>query len=296
VTQLLPDGGEDAPPSEAEERYPGLPAELCALLQQAAADGRDIWLGLRLQLDGHDGESPAVLDERVGDTVFLRHADPCDPPDPPMILVRPGDQVVTTTPIAGVGFNLGDEVGRADDLLTCVRVVLDRREAGTVYGRTLREGEPDDGRRIHVRPGEAFVFEAGALTVTLDDIYRREPATGTGHVNLTPVLWAWLQFTPPTAESFRYVLAAARRLDAANRLLLSVQQASERLSADTESGRVVGPLPRRHFADLLSSVELLVVALGRVTDMVCSAREAIGLRRPGARVRRRQEGRGAGTA
>ena len=229
-----------------------------------------------LRLDGQDGESPAALDERVGDTVFLRHADPCDPPVLPRILVRPGDRVVTTTPIAAAGVNITSEVGRVDDLITSVRVVLDRRENGIVYGRSLREGEPDDGRRIHVRPGEQLVFEPGALKVSLDEMDRREPATETGHVNLAPVIWAWLQLAPPTVESVRYVLAAARRLDAANRLLLSVQQASDRLSADAESGDVAGPVLRRHFADMLSSVEMLAVALGRVTDMVCSASTAIG--------------------
>jgi hypothetical protein len=168
------------------------------------------------------------------------------------------------------------EVGRVDDLIAWVRVVLHGREDGTVYGRSLRQGERDDGRRIHVRPGEQLVFEPGALAVSLDEIDRREPATETGHVNLAPVIWAWLQLSPPAAESVRYVLAAARRLDAANRLLLSVQQAGERLSADAEAGDVPGPVLRRHFADMLSSVEMLAVALGRVTDMVCSAGTAIG--------------------
>ncbi len=264
-----------APPSNADP-YPGLPPELRAALRQAAADGRDTWLEMRLRLDGQDGESPAVLDERVGGTVFVRHADPCDPPDPPRLLVRPGDRVVTTTPIAAASMNMTAEVGRVDDLIAWVRVALDRREDGIVYGRTLHEGEPDDGRRIHVRPGEQLVFEPGALNVSLDEIDRREPATETGHVNLAPVIWAWLQLSPPAAESVRYVLAAARRLDAANRLLLSVRQAGERLSADAEAGDVPGPVLRRHFADMLSSVEMLAVALGRVTDMVCSAGTAIG--------------------
>lgn len=272
------DRREVAPEPEAAEgdTYPGLPDALRDELARAADEGRDTWLEMRLRLPGQDGESPAVLDGRVGNTVFLRHADPCDPPTPPPILIRPGDRVVMTTPIAATGFNTTSEVGRVDDLVTWVRVVLDRREAGIVYGRTLREGERDDGRRIHVRPGEQFVFEPGALQVTLDEIDRREPATETGHVNLAPVIWAWLQFAPPTADSIRYVLAAARRLDAANRLLLSVQQARERLSADAKSGTVAGPVLRRHFADMLSSVEMLVVALGRVTDMVCSAGAAIG--------------------
>jgi hypothetical protein len=264
------------PPQDDDDRYPGLPRELADALRQAAADGRDLWLEVRLSLDGQDGESDAVVDERVGGTVFLRHADPADPPHPPKVHVRPGDRVVTTTPIAAASMNTTAEVGRVDDMITWVRVVLDRRENGTVYGRTLREGEPDNGRRVHVRPGERFVFEPGALSVSLDEIDRREPATETGHVNLAPVIWTWLHFAPPSAESVRYVLAAARRLDAANGLLLSLQQARDRLTADTESGTVGGPILRRHFADMLSSVEMLAVALGRVTDMVCTAGTAIG--------------------
>lgn len=32
-------------------------------------------------------------------------------------------------------------------------IVLVRREPGKVFARPLRYGEPDDGRRVHVRPG-----------------------------------------------------------------------------------------------------------------------------------------------
>ncbi|MCW2903896.1 MAG: light-mediated development protein [Streptosporangiaceae bacterium] len=275
VTERTPER-RDGRPTDTDDRYPGLPPEIQAALKAAAADGRDSWIDIRLGLVGQEVESPGVLDERVGGTVFVRHADPCDPPDPPRILIRPGDRVILTTPVGFAGLNSTSEVGRVDDLIASARVVLDRREDGVAYGRTLRDGEPDDGRRIHVRPGEQLVFETGALQMSLDDIDRREPATETGYVNLAPVIWAWLQLSPPTAESVRYVLAAARRLDAANRLLLSVQQASERLSTDADAGDVPGPTLRRHFADMLSSVEMLVVALGRVTDMVCSARSAIG--------------------
>jgi hypothetical protein len=38
---------------------------------------------------------------------------------------------------------------------------------------------------------------------------------------------------------------------------------------------------RRHFTEMLSSVEMMVVALGRVTDMVCSASKLIACAVPG---------------
>lgn len=266
---------ETAPDRESGDQYPGLPAEIRGALEQAAAEARDVWLEARVTEEGQNSDVPIVIDAREGSTVYLRHADPPDPPDPPRVHIRPGDRVVMTTPIAAASVNATAEVGRVDDMITWLRVVLDRREGGKVYARTLRQGEPDDGRRVHVRPGEEFVFEAGAVVVSLDEIDSREPPTETGYVNLAPVLWAWLQFAPPSAESVRYVLAAARRLDAANGLLLSIQRARDNLAVDREAGNVAGPVLRRHFTEMLSSVEMMVVALGRVTDMVCSAGELI---------------------
>jgi hypothetical protein len=275
VTERTPER-RDGRPTDTDDRYPGLPPEIQAALKAAAADGRDSWIDIRLGLVGQEVESPGVLDERVGGTVFVRNADPCDPPAFPRILIRPGDRIVLKTPVGFFGLNSTSEVGRVDDLIASARVVLDRREDGVVYGRTLRVA----GSRRSMSSSDICSAPGSNTNCSPGRTWSRLPSSGspseTGYVNLAPVIWAWLQLSPPTAESVRYVLAAARRLDAANRLLLSVQQARERLSIDADGGDVPGPTLRRHFADLLSSVEMLVVALGRVTDMVCSARSAIG--------------------
>ncbi|WP_300010992.1 hypothetical protein [Pseudonocardia sp.] len=147
------------------------------------------------------------------------------------------------------------------------RIVPVRREGTTVFGRTLRHGESDDGRRVHLRPGDDFSIEPGGLEIELDAIDEREAtAFADGeYVPITPVLWIWMSIGAGGADDkVRYLLAAARRLDAANVLLGDVERRRQVLAGDG----LAGPAIRRELFGLISAVELAVVALGRVCDMI----------------------------
>lgn len=62
--------------------------------------------------------------------------------------------------------NTTSEVGDMSGLVMSMRLVETRREPGHVYARTLRHGEADDGRRIHIEPGDAFTIEAKTVERT----------------------------------------------------------------------------------------------------------------------------------
>lgn len=225
-------------------------------------------------LEGADAPVAVVLDGRDGNQVFVRQADPADGA-PPRIPIYEGDQIVMMTPIAALTISQTEEVGRVDDLLTWVRAVPVRREGNTVFARTLQHGEPDDGRRVHVRPGDQLTFEQGAVVIDLDAIDEKEAAgAGTGeYVPLTPVLWTWMSVGGGHDQGkVRYLLAAARRLDAANVLLADVEQ---RRSALNREG-LPGPAIRSKLFGLIAAVELAVVAVGRVCDMIDKAGPLLG--------------------
>lgn len=209
---------------------------------------------------------PAVLDDREGNLVFVRQADPADG-EPPRVPLYEGDHIVMMMPIAAVTLNSTGETGRVDDLLTWVRVVPVRREGNMVFGRTLKHGEPDDGRRVHLRPGDDFSIEEGNLILELDAIDEKESVgfTGDEYVPITPVLWTWMAIGAGHGDGkVRYLLAAARRLDAANVLLGDVERRRKILAQDG----LTGPRIRRELFGLISAVELAVVAVGRVCDMI----------------------------
>jgi len=115
------------------------------------------------------------LESREGSRGFVRQADPGDG-DPPRVPVHPGDDVVMMTALSHVGHHTTPDVGRTDDLLFGTRIVPVRREPGRVFARTLRRDEPDDGTRVHVRPGDQVEFEVGSVVAELDAIDDLEDA------------------------------------------------------------------------------------------------------------------------
>lgn len=230
------------------------------------------WLS-HVTLKGVDLPMCVCLEGREGNQVFVRQADPSDG-EPARIPLYEHDQIVMMTPIVAVSLNLTEDVGRIDDLLTWVRVVPVRRDGNIVFGRTLKLSEPDDGRRVHLRPGDRFSIDEGDLVIELDAIDEKEMtsfATGE-YVPITPVLWAWMSIGASHAEEkVRYLLAAARRLDAANFLLGDVERRRQALAQDG----LAGPTIRRGLFGLISAVELAIVALGRVCDMIDKASTSI---------------------
>ena len=155
-------------------------------------------------------------------------------------------------------------------LVVSMRLLETRREPGHVYARTVRQGEEDDGRRIHLEPGEAFTIEQ--LTVELEHIDEQEKPTESGYVPLTPVLWSWLSIGERHESLYRYLLAAARRLDQANEMLMVVERHREAANGSAD----VGPAFRRQIFALIGAVESTVVALGRAMDMAKKAADRIG--------------------
>lgn len=208
--------------------------------------------------------------ERDGSRVLLRQLDPGDP-EPERVPVYDGDELVVLEALSHIGLHTSADPEASDDFLFGYRIVPVREEPGRVQARTLRLGEPDTGQRVHVRPGDTV--ELVDVTVELEYLDSLEPATESGHVPLTPALWTWLnvgEHHDPTRT--RYVLAAARRLDAANQLLITVNQQRQAL----DQAGLGGPQIRRHLFHLVGDVEMAVVALARAVDMVRQASKLIG--------------------
>ncbi|MGX5653673.1 hypothetical protein ACWKWC_02755 [Geodermatophilus nigrescens] len=223
-------------------------------------------------LEGATEPVRVVLDGREGHQVFVRQADPSDG-NPPRIPLYPGDELVMMTVIAGLGHHLTSEVGRVDDYLFGQRIVPVRREPGFVVARTLRRGEVDDGSRVHLRPGEQLVFEEGGIVAELEAIDDQHRAAVTGYAPLTPVMWTWMHIAGTTDEARnRYLFAATRRLDAAARLLGQL----EGLRTELQRTDLPGPAFQRAWFELIGTVELSIVALGRVVDMASKAEQLIG--------------------
>lgn len=79
---------------------------------------------------------PLVLDEVVGDIVYVRQADPGDDTSA-RVRLDPGQRLHVASPVGCIAVCLSDEVG-ADDAIYWVRLVLDSRDDGVAYGRSLR--------------------------------------------------------------------------------------------------------------------------------------------------------------
>jgi signal peptidase I len=166
------------------------------------------WLS-EVVLEGSDQPVRVVLDGREGNRVFVRQADPEDGDDPPRVPLFPGDELIVMQALTHVSHHITPDVGRTDDLLFSTRIVPVRREPGRVFARTLRRNEPDQGTRVHVRPGDEVTFEVGAVVAELDAIDDSEQEATIGYAPLTPVLWTWLQLGTGRSEAtVRYLLVS----------------------------------------------------------------------------------------
>lgn len=213
-----------------------------------------------------------TLYERNGSQVLVRQVDPCDI-DPPPVALLDGDEVRVMEAISHTSMHTNPEVGSTDGFLFHMRVVPVRVEGTTIYARILRTDEIDDGRRVHAIPGGQITFEAGSVVAELDHIDDQAEPTPSGHVPLTPVLWTWLSIGIGHNEArTRFLLAAARRLDTANLLLMEVQERIGRLNQEG----LAGPAIRRNVFELVGCVEQAVIALGRAADMVLKTKAQVG--------------------
>lgn len=165
--------------------------------------------------------------------------------------------------ISHISVCLTPKVG-ANDALVGVRVVPMGRQGKTILGRTLMDAEQDSGEPIRFYPydGESIHFAPGSVQIRLQDIDRANRPGPDGYAKVSNTIWTWLTFgAPPDPDLFRYLFAAARRLDAAHALYLDV------LSALTDRPEPF-ILARNRLFGALASAELMAVALGRDIDML----------------------------
>ena len=241
-----------------------------ARLHIAPSGGADAELPVYVDTVGIASQEEPVrvtLYERGGNQVLVRQVDPCDVEPPPVALFD-GDEVRVMEAISHTSLHTGSEVGNVTGFLFQMRVVPVRVEGTTVFARTLQHDEVDDGRRVHVVPGGQVTFEEGAIVAELEHIDSQSEPTTSGHRPLTPVLWTWLTIGTGHDETrTRFLLAAARRLDTANLLLIEVEELRDRLNRED----LAGPAIRRNLFELIGFVEQMVISLGRAVDMVFKA-------------------------
>jgi hypothetical protein len=161
--------------------------------------------------------------------------------------------------------NLTPEVG-ANDALLGVRVVPAGRNGTKVFGRTLADGEQDSDEPVTFYPyaGEELHFPSGSVQISLRDLDRGNQPGPDGYAPVANTLWTWLVFgAPPDPALFRFLFAAARRLDTAHALCADV------LGALTDRPEPFIKFRQRLFA-ALGLAELMCIALGRAIDMLRS--------------------------
>ena len=165
-------------------------------------------------------------------------------------------------PIRYISFNIGPNVGDNDALIG-VRVVPAGREGNKVLGKTLNYGEPDSGEAITVRPGEKLLFPAGNVKITIQDIDRENSPGPDGYAAVSNTVWTWLQDGPsPDPALFRFLFAAARRLDTAHDLCFN---ALNELGSRPDEPFIK---TRARIFKALGYAELMCVALNRAIRMI----------------------------
>ncbi|MFC4945664.1 hypothetical protein [Pseudonocardia sp. GCM10023141] len=226
------------------------------------------WLA-SVTIEGSPDPVRVVLDGREGQVVYVRQVDPCDH-DVERVPIYEGDQLVVMTALSHASVNTAEEAGESDEMILAKRIVPVRREPGHVFVRTLAHGEADDGRRVHVRPGDDVTIEPGALSVEIAALDAHEAAMSEGarYVPLTPMLGSWFAIGSHDQDKARYLSAAARRLDAARTLLDRVEE----LRSSLEDPSTLTAAKRRRVAlDLIRTVEITIVTVGRVSHMIDKA-------------------------
>ena len=162
-----------------------------------------------------------------------------------------------------LGVSLTPEVG-ANDALIGVRVVPAGRDGNKVFGRTLADGEPDSGEPVTFFPyaGEELHFPPGSVRIFLRDLDEGNLPGPDGYAPVSNTLWTWLIVAaPPDPTLFRFLFAAAQRLDTAHSLCVDV------IGALTDRQEPFIKARQRLFG-ALGLAELMCVALWRTLDML----------------------------
>ena len=179
---------------------------------------------------------------------------------------------MTIGPVTYISINLGPKVGE-DDFLAGVRVVPAGRDGNRVYGRTLNHGETDSGEGISLEAGETLEFPPGSISVTMADVDRYAEPGSDGYAPVANTVWTWLAIRPfePDRIFVNYLMAAARRLDAAH------AHCSGALAGLAEHPDEKGFRAREAMFDALGDAESMCVALSRAIRMITQAQTTISV-------------------
>ncbi|NEQ39137.1 MAG: hypothetical protein F6K40_23935 [Okeania sp. SIO3I5] len=227
------------------------------------------------------GENIRVVEEgREGSTIFVRPLGENELDTGKTVKFDPEkEKLDITKPIYCATLHTTGEVGRKDDILTWVRVVPDGREGSTVYGRTLLPDEQDTGIAPQLRRGDKFVLRASKLVISVDSIDASVANKfEDGYANITNTVWTVLSVfpmlggkTPPEKES-RFLLAAARRLDASHgNLMILIDRFNELNSVD------YGIRIRNLIYEIIGFVEVFIVAMNRALQMALQLEQHFSL-------------------
>ena len=140
-----------------------------------------------------------------------------------------------------------------------------------MYGRALNPGEADTGEGIPIEDGETLEFPAGSISVTMADVDRYSKPEADGYAPVANTVWTWLAIPPLEHDQtfINYLLAAARRLDAA------YAHCSGALRGLTDHPNEAGFRAREVMFDALGDAESRCVALSRAIRMIAQARATI---------------------
>lgn len=213
-----------------------------------------------------DGMVSVTLEERVGHQLWVRRLDAGEPAPTEAIVVEHGDILIPFTPVHSTSINTTPTVGDTEGFVIGIPIVEVRRDddAKVVVARTWRLAEPKPTQRLRLPLGYQLTFAPGDVVVELEWIDQMFPPDADGYAPLTNTIWTWMTIGPaPGSETLtRYLLAAARRLDAAHR---NFQRIRERLDAFDSHGP--GPITRLGLFEIVGDIETTIIALSRAVDM-----------------------------
>jgi hypothetical protein len=225
-----------------------------------------------IQLD--NGQWIRVVEEgREGSTIFVRQLQEKETDTNERIKYLPGEnKIVLTTPVYAISLHTTGEVGRQDDILTWFEVVPDGREGSTVYCRTLLPDEQDKGLIVQLRPGDNLSLRPNALVLSVDAIDKSAAIRyDDGYASITNTIWTILSVFPtqggkiPSDEESRFLITAARRLDASHKTLVELLQRLKELNGVEYSIR-----QRNLSFEIIGFVEIFIVAMNRSLQMASS--------------------------
>jgi hypothetical protein len=175
-----------------------------------------------------------------------------------------------------IHISMTNQVGANDSLLE-VRVVPAGRNGSIVLGRSLRAGEQDTGATIQFNPyaGEELHFPVGSIHTFITDVDKKSPRGPDGYAPVSNTLWTWLTVYSEAQHQtlFRYLFAAARRLDAAHGLCADVLADLTALN-EVQEGFIQ---QRARLFRGLGNAELMCVAFGRTIDMLREVEATFGI-------------------